>query len=100
MSLPTLARYQLVLKILESKINGSKILDAGCGDGVLLWMLAIRSGEVYGVDIEKKAIQVAKRRCKGLNARFCSASIYNLPYPSRYFDHIVCIEVNRASSLS
>jgi len=93
MSLPTLARYQLVLKILDSKINGSKILDAGCGDGVLSWMLAIRGGEVYGVDVEKKALQVAKRKCKGLKARFYPASIYDLPFPSRYFDHIVCLDV-------
>ena len=93
MSLSTLARYQLVLKILESNINGSKILDAGCGDGVLSWMLATRGGEVYGVDVEKKALQVAKRKCKGLKARFYMASIYDLPFPSRYFDHIVCLDV-------
>jgi len=93
MSLPTLARYQLVLKVLESRVNGFRILDAGCGDGVLSWMLAIRGGEVYGVDVEEKALQVAKRKCKGLKARFYLASIYDLPFPPRYFDHIVCLDV-------
>lgn len=93
MDLATLARYQLVLKVLGSKINRLRILDVGCGDGVLSWMLAKRGAEVCGIDINEEAIKVAQKKCKNINANFCAASIYNIPFPSRHFDSILCIDV-------
>ena len=93
MDLATLARYQLVLKALGHRINGVKILDAGCGDGVLSWMLAVRGAKVYGIDIDEKAIRIAKEKCRNINVNFCVASIYDIPFPSRCFDSILCIDV-------
>jgi len=86
-----LARYNLALKILRPNLKNSRVLDAGCGDGVLSYMLAREGAEVYGIDVSEKALEVAKTRCR--NARFYRASIYSLPFPDKFFDHIACLEV-------
>ena len=89
--LKCLARYNLALKALSPELKGCRVLDAGCGDGVLSYMLAREGAEVYGIDISREALRVAKKRCG--NARFYQASIYNLPFPDKFFDHITCLEV-------
>lgn len=89
--LKCLARYNLALKALRPELKGCRVLDAGCGDGVLSYMLAREGAEVYGIDISREALRVAKKRCG--NARFYQASIYNLPFPDKFFDHITCLEV-------
>ena len=90
-SLHYLARYNLALRALHPNLRGRRVLDAGCGDGVLSCMLAHEGAEVYGIDISRKALEVAKKRCR--NARFYHASIYSLPFPDKFFDHITCLEV-------
>jgi len=40
--------------------RGSKVLDAGCGNGGLAIAFAEAGAEVYGVDIEKELVDIAK----------------------------------------
>ena len=58
-------RQKMLLAILEKlpqDLKGTRILDAGCGTGVLSRMLDERGAEVVGVDISDKLIEVAKNR--------------------------------------
>ena len=58
-------RQKMLLAILEKlpqDLKGARILDAGCGTGVLSRMLDERGAEVVGVDISDKLIEVAKNR--------------------------------------
>lgn len=43
-----------------------RALDVGCGDGVLVRRLAVRCGEVVGIDQDARMIRVARQRCRDL----------------------------------
>ena len=51
-----------IMEKLPHDLKGMRILDAGCGTGVLSRMLDERGAEVVGVDISDKLIDVAKNR--------------------------------------
>ena len=53
-----------IMEKLPKDLRGTRILDAGCGTGVLSRMLDERGAEVVGVDISEKLIEVAKNRSK------------------------------------
>jgi len=80
----------LVDDILEkSKLKNGRILDVGCGPGLLVKELASRSNnlKVFGIDISSYATKQAKRNCKDIrNVLLKVASAYKLPFPNNYFD--------------
>jgi len=51
-----------MLSRLPSDLNGMRILDAGCGPGVMSQELAARGANVVGVDISPSLIDIARRR--------------------------------------
>jgi SAM-dependent methyltransferase len=73
---------QPVLDLLTVR-PGERILDLGCGDGVLTEKIAALGAEVVGVDSSPDMVQAAKRR--GLDARVASG--YSLPF-NREFDAV------------
>ena len=67
------------------KQNG-KILDIGCGSGETLVMLKKLGWEVYGLDIDKKALDVAKK--KGVtHVKFGTYKAIST-YPDNFFDAV------------
>lgn len=67
------------------KKNG-KVLDLGCGTGETLLQLEKLGWKVYGIDIDKKALQIAKQA--GLkNVRYGTYETLN-KYPDNFFDCI------------
>ncbi len=75
------------------KIKDGRILDVGCGPGLLVKELISRSKDfdVYGIDLSSHAIKMAENNCKDFhNAHFKKANIYNLPFPDSTFDLVVC----------
>ncbi len=75
---------QPVLDLLKVR-PGEKILDLGCGDGVLTEKIAVLGAEVVGVDNSPDMTQVAQAR--GLDARVVNA--YHLDF-IREFDAVFC----------
>lgn len=72
----------------------NKILDAGCGGGVLLPELSSRCDELYGVDIHKNMDAVEKMLVKeGVSARLSYGDVTNLPFPGSEFDAVLCLSV-------
>ena len=64
------------LKKKDKILSGVKILDIGCGGGLLSEPMSRLGAEVYGIDASKKNIEVAKIHAKksGLNIKyFCSS---------------------------
>lgn len=77
--------------ILSHLSKKGKVLDAGCGDGYLSYLLANRGLEVVGVDISLFRAKFAHEQCAG--ADFAVADGRYLPFRSEYFDSVVCCEV-------
>ena len=66
--------------------KGGRILDLGCGTGDILILLKDLGLDVYGIDIDKKAIQIGRKR--GLkHLRIGTYKAINA-YPNNYFDVI------------
>ena len=89
-------RYQQVLKAVPQN-KSLKILDIGCGEGVLVWLIYQKTNSpfIVGIDSDASAIkfahqQLLKRQAK---AKFLKASAYKLPFKDNSFDLIVSTEV-------
>lgn len=71
-----------------------KVLDLGCGSGRHMVYLAKYGFDVYGIDIAKHGIKIAREWLKkeGLKAHLRVADIYEkLPYKNNFFDAIISI---------
>ena len=72
-----------------------RILDMGCGNGRHVVFFARQGFDVYGIDISKEAIEVARKWLdrEGLKAHLKVGDIEKLPFEDEYFDVIVLLEV-------
>jgi len=77
-----------LLKRFRPSLSSLKILDAGCGTGLLTKKL-MKFGEVIGVDISSEAVKYAKKR--GIN--ILQSSVNRLPFKNKSFDVIVSVDV-------
>ena len=70
---------QPVLELLDPH-RGERILDLGCGDGVLTEKIVLRGAQVVGVDSSLDMVQAA--RARGIDARLADA--YKLQFDSEF----------------
>ena len=70
--------------------QGSRVLDAACGSGIISYFLSSFKTAVLGVDINPEAISFAKRTFKKKNLQFKCSSIFDIT--DRPFQRIYCIE--------
>ena len=72
-----------------------KVLDHGCGAGRHTVYLAEKGYNTYGVDISSKGLEIVRQRLasKCLKTDLKQGSIYELPYPSHYFEAVVSVGV-------
>ena len=95
------ARYKKCVDLVDGccreKQGGGelKVLDFGCGDGVLSSLLAKQGTEVFGIDSDKAAIYFAEKMHKsmGLNTCFSVQSCYETSFESESFDVVVSSDV-------
>lgn len=90
------ARYEWILR-LAGDVRGKRVLDLGCGDGVLSYLLAAKGADVIGADSSEDGLahankETAKRYVSG-SCKFISASAYEVPLPDESFDVVVSCEV-------
>lgn len=92
------AHYDWILKI-AGNVKGKKVLDIGCGDGVLSYLLAKAGAEVTGIDNDEYGLMYAhenlerENKKKKLACTFVNASAYAMPFEQETFDIVVCCEV-------
>jgi len=74
--------------------NAKKVLDVGCGEGLLLLILDELGHECYGLDIAEASDKL-QTACKQKNIKFqsCNIEVDSLPYPDGFFDAVVCCQV-------
>lgn len=78
------------IRVLEKKCNkNSKVLEVGCGTASLTLMLCDRIKKLIGIDISKKALEIAEQNAKNLNvsnAEFIKMDCTKMTFPSKTFD--------------
>lgn len=68
---------------------GDAVLDAGCGNGRLLALLAEKRVDYTGLDLSEELIAIAKREHP--ESTFVVGNILELPFEQESFDAIFCI---------
>ena len=78
-------------------LEGKKILDVGCGGGILAEALSELGANVTGIDASENTIGVAKSHSKSINSnvRFIQNTIeeFIASNPDEKFDVITCLEM-------
>ncbi len=89
-----IANHEIFISMVKNSIRSLcsnrniKILDAGCGTGLLGKKLQLY-GDVVGVDISKDALYFSKKR--GVKVK--KGSINHLPFKDKTFDILVSVDV-------
>jgi 2-polyprenyl-3-methyl-5-hydroxy-6-metoxy-1,4-benzoquinol methylase len=88
-------RYQAAVKA-ALPVAGKRVLDVGCGDGVLSSMLVGQGARVSGIDLDLTGVSLARdilRQHHGEQVSLLQASGLTLPFAAGVFDAVVCTEV-------
>jgi ubiquinone biosynthesis O-methyltransferase len=85
---------ELILALLQL-VPGNRVLDVGCGDGVLSIRLAQEDAQVTGLDSDPRMLEAARRRASSAEIwpTFVAGSAEALPFPDGSFDIVVAITV-------
>lgn len=79
------------------ELKGKKILDVGCGGGILSEALSELGAEVTGIDASENTIGVAKAHSKTVNSKvnYIQTTIeqFTKNNPNEMFDVITCLEM-------
>ena len=86
------AKLQLVDVLVQPVAAGTRVLDVGCGSGVVANHLASKGCRVLGIDSNHDAIEFARTQFPSANLRFEEKLIQELELHER-FDWILCLEV-------
>ena len=68
---------------------GQRLLDVGCGAGVLAAQARDRFAEVYGIDISERAVTMAQQR--GVDAAVVNLNVEPFPYADAFFDTVTAL---------
>jgi ubiquinone/menaquinone biosynthesis C-methylase UbiE len=90
-----LSRREYVLNMLD--LQGGKVLDIGCGPGVLTENLLKRGCQVWNIDISEAMVEKAGQRMQFVEGRdrahFSVGDIEKLEFPNKFFDAVLCVGV-------
>ncbi|WP_298734847.1 methyltransferase domain-containing protein [uncultured Chitinophaga sp.] len=87
-------RLNFIAACLQQNIPArARVLDVGCGNGVISRHLGQFGYEVLGIDISQKTIDVARSKNKLPNVRFEAVSAEALTAQGQQYDAVICSEV-------
>jgi demethylmenaquinone methyltransferase/2-methoxy-6-polyprenyl-1,4-benzoquinol methylase len=86
-------KYRTALELLNVA-RSSKVLDVGCGTGLLFSHVAAEAQTVVGVDISGKLLLQAKERARNLcNVHLVQADTDHMPFKDNYFSVVFAFTV-------
>lgn len=74
--------------------GGGRVLDVGCGSGLLLYNLRHDYKQLYGIELSRQRVETARQTLAGLPAEVERANIeHDLDIEDGYFDTIILSDV-------
>jgi ubiquinone/menaquinone biosynthesis C-methylase UbiE len=92
----TEALEQRVMLELIGPLESKRVLDLGCGDGLLTTAFAGRGASAVGIDIDPAMLRAAIARPtlgSGRRVHFVQGRIERLPFPDAIFDVVIVVSV-------
>ncbi|MBI5190043.1 MAG: class I SAM-dependent methyltransferase [Nitrospirae bacterium] len=89
-------RYRLVLELLEcAKLPGRRLLDIGCGDGALSYLMTMAGWDVTGLDYSPTGLGFARDKFmeEGAAASFMRGDSCMLPVKDGSLDAVVAADI-------
>lgn len=76
-------------RIVAQNGASARVLDVGCGGGLLSNQLALAGLEVHGLDASRESLAIAEQYDDTRSVRYTVGDALSLPYPDASFD-VVC----------
>ncbi len=86
-----MVRYEAVLKHLPH--SATQVVDLGCGDGYLSYLMAKAGHVVTSVDLSSNRLKKFEEAASEYHIQQVQADIKNTGLPADFFDAVVCSEV-------
>lgn len=80
----------------NTPLKGKKVLDVGCGGGILTEILAREGARVTGIDLAETPLKIAQQHAEkaGLSIEYLSTNVEDLAHERRHaYDVVTCLEV-------
>ena len=85
------ARLQFIERLVD--LQGLRVLDVGCGGGILSEALAERGASVLGIDLAESALQAAEAHRAGQAVEYRLESSRETAARGEVFDVVTCMEM-------
>ena len=89
--LSTVPRFRWAVRQLRRLSRGARVLDAGCGEGAVLWAARQLGFDPHGCDLAEPAVRLARGLVATENVHV--GTIDDLPDASGSFDAVIALEV-------
>lgn len=87
-------RVDFIARVLQNSLgSNARILDVGCGNGVISRHLGKLGFNVLGIDVSEKTIETAKSLTSLPNVNFMKKSAEELVASGEKYDAVICSEV-------
>jgi SAM-dependent methyltransferase len=75
----------------QDQRRNTRILEAGCGSGANLWMIAREGFETHGIDLSAEGVVLCEKMLAhwGTTATLTEADMTAIPYPDQSFDVVL-----------
>jgi 2-polyprenyl-6-hydroxyphenyl methylase / 3-demethylubiquinone-9 3-methyltransferase len=71
----------------------SRVLDIGCGAGLLSNVLAKHQHQVTGIDLSEKSLHIAQKYDDTSSVQYLQANAYSLPFSNGSFDAVCALDI-------
>ncbi len=89
-----LVRNPWIIESIESKKGkNQRVLDMGCGGGLLSNALAKKGHRVTGIDLSEKSLEIARKFDETKTAEYLNANAYKVPFEAGTFDVVSAMDV-------